>query len=295
MIPVIAVACAGIAAAVGQRPLPALALGALAAAICGAVRAFAGSSLAASIAAATAALLGVLGLLGVPGFVVARAAFAGAAAMFAMSELVRLTPAKSPYPAIGAALVAAVLDPSFVGLTALSGARLVAGPKWSEPANAGERGPWARPRWAALVPVFGAAVMLLALGAAMAHHGVLSRLWSTWTGSPPLAGTVSQVVIMVGDSLGPMALIACLAGIGVCVARNRFSAAAVITVLVGSLAVAIRDGVLTPGTLVTAALVAGVGIARLAGMVRWQVGQTLTSATASLMLLVAPALALVPH
>lgn len=280
MIPAIAMICAAIATAVGHVPLTAIAIGALGAAICAAVRAFAGSSLAGSIAAAAAALLGVLGLLDASGFVVARAAFAGAAAMFAISELARLMPAKSPYPAIGAAIVAAVLDPSFVGLAMIAGARFVVGP-------------WARPRWAAVVPAIGGIAVLLAIAAGLAHHGVLSRLWLAWAGGPPHHVSPSHVALIIGDALGPVTAIAALAGLGVCVARGRFAAAAVLAVMIGVVAVAMRDGMLAPATLVMAALAAGVGIGRLAAMVRWPAGQTLVGATASFIMLVAPALGLV--
>lgn len=268
--------------AVGQVPLAALAIGALGAAICAAVRAFAGSSLAASITAASAALLGVLGLLDASGFDVARAALTGAAAMFAISELARLTPAKSPYPAIGAAIVAAVLDPSFVGLVAIAGVRFVVGP-------------WSRPRWAALVPALGVIAIMLAIVAGFAHHGLLSSLWIAWTGGPPHAASPSHVALVIGDALGPLTAVAAIAGLGICIGRGRIAAASVVAIAIGVGAVALRDGTLAPGTLVLAALAAGVGLGRLAAMVRWPAGQTLVGATASFIVLVAPALGLIKH
>ncbi|MDB4958581.1 MAG: hypothetical protein JWO36_6150 [Myxococcales bacterium] len=281
MIPVIAIASMAIAATAGQLAIPALAIGALGAALCTAVRAFAGNSLAASIAAGAAALLGVLGLLDTSGFSVARAAFAGAAAIFAISELARLTPVKSPYPAIGAAVLAAILDPSFVGLTAIAGARFVVGP-------------WPRPRWAAVAaPGLGVAAFVLAVIAALAHHGVLSTLWIAWTGGPPHPDAPSHVMLVIGDALGPLTAIAALSGLAVCASRGRTAAAAVLVIALGALAVALHDGKLVPAALVTAALAAGVGVGRLAATVRWPAGQTLVGATASFMLLVAPALGLI--
>jgi hypothetical protein len=275
VIPVMAVACAAIATAIGTPVIPAVAVGALGAAIAGAVRAFTGPSLAGAVCAATAALVGVATTLDLHDPALARAALAGAAAMFAIAELARLMSAPSPWPAIGAAIVAAVLDPSFVGLVAITGARLVTGP-------------WVRPRWAIGIVIVGGAAIVAAAIAALAH----TRLWIEWTGTTPRAASPAAVATLVGDALGPLIVIAAVAGLVTCVTRGRFAAASVVAIAAGALAVALVDGALAPSSLAVAALAAGVAIARLAAMVRWPAGQLLVGASAGLMMLVAPALTL---
>jgi len=69
----------------------------------------------------------------------------------AIGELVRpLPPGASPWPALGAALLAGVLDPSFTPLLPIAGIRLLTGP-------------WTLPRWTVAIPVFGALVLALAV------------------------------------------------------------------------------------------------------------------------------------
>src|SRR5690606_27825048 len=115
----------------------------LAAAAAAAVRAFAGPSVATATSAAGAALVVAFCVLDLPGVDTARAALAGAAALFAIAELARPLPADaSPWPAIGGAVLAGVLDPSYVALLAIAGVRFLLGP-------------WARPRWSAIVPLVG--------------------------------------------------------------------------------------------------------------------------------------------
>src|SRR4029079_13036719 len=140
--------------ALGQPPPVVVALGALAAATAAAVRAFAGSSLAAAVTSGAAAALVTLAVLDVPELDLFRFALAAAAALFAIGELARPLPVDvSPFPAIGAAVVAGILDPSYVALLASAGVRFLFGP-------------WARPRWAYLVPFIGTLAIGLAILAA---------------------------------------------------------------------------------------------------------------------------------
>src|SRR5262245_22408637 len=160
-----ALLCAGLACLLGQPPVVALAIGAVAAASAAAVRAFAGPSVAAATTAVAASLLVTLGVLDLDAqhsLWLARDALAAAAALFAIAELARPLPVDaSPLPAIGAALVAGALDPSYVALLAIAGIRLLLGP-------------WARPRWAALVPLAG----LLAIGLALLASCAEGRIFA---------------------------------------------------------------------------------------------------------------------
>jgi hypothetical protein len=285
-IPIMAIACAALALAFGEQPPAVVAIGGLAAAIAAAVRAFAGSSLAAALTACASAVLVVLGMLELDTFDRARDALAAAAALFAISELARPLPVDaSPLPALGGALVAGVLDPSYVALLAIAGVRLLLGP-------------WPRPRWALVVPVIGTLAIGIAMLAASAHGGVFAELWQRWAtraGAPkevPLGDTASPLDLFAhaGDVLGPVAAIAALAGLGVCTSRGRYAAAATLAVATGALAVDVACGTLGTPTLAIAALGAGVGLARLAATVRWPTGQAFVGATAGFLVVVAPAM-----
>ena len=276
-IPIMAVACAALGFALGQPPPAILALAALAASAAAAVRAFAGPSLAAATTSCAAAVLVVLAVLDTPGLDVARAALAGAAALFAIAELARPLPVDaSPWPAIGGACVAGALDPSYVALLVIAGVRFVLGP-------------WSRPRWSVIVPLAGTLAIGLALLSAGAQTGIFADLWRVWTGTPG-AATPLSLLAQAGDTLGPIATIAALAGLAVCMQRGRYAAAATVSVALGSLAVALGSGVLGAAPLVIAAVAAGVGLARLAAIVRWPTGQTFVGATAGFLIVVAPAM-----
>ena len=171
-IPAIAVIAGAIGALCTRSALVAVAAGLLAAALASAIRAFAGSGAPAVVAATAGATLGVLGWLDLGGS--ARGGFAGAAAMFAICELVRpRVPIRgvidSPWPAVGAGVVAAILDPSYAPLVAITAVSVVASPA-------------SRPRWVVVLPVIGAAVALAALLAACARGGALARLELAWSG-----------------------------------------------------------------------------------------------------------------
>ncbi|HEY5924008.1 MAG TPA: hypothetical protein VIV11_20150 [Kofleriaceae bacterium] len=276
-IPVMAIACAGLALLLREQPPAALAIGALAAATAAAVRAFAGTSGAAATTAGAAALLVALAVLELGAPDVTRDALAAAAALFAIAELARPLPVDaSPLPAIGAALVAGALDPSYVALLAIAGVRLLLGP-------------WMRPRWALVVPIAGVLVIGIALLAALARGGLFAELWHAWVARGGDAAPL-ELLARAGDTLGPIATIAALAGLGVCTLRGRYAAAACISVAAGAIAVDLTSGVLGIATLAIAAVGTGVGLARLAAIVRWPTGQTFVGATAGFLIVVAPAM-----
>jgi hypothetical protein len=276
-IPIMAIACAALAFALGHRAPDVVAIGALAAAAAAAVRAFAGGSLAAAIASGAAALLATLGVLDLSGLDLPRAALAAAAALFAIAELARPLPVDaSPLPAIGGAIVAGALDPAYVALVAITGVRFLLGP-------------WSRPRWAVVVPIVGTLAIGIALLAGCARGGIFADLWHAWSAragtTPPL-----ELLAQAGDTLGPIAAIAALAGLAVCTLRGRYAATAVVATVVGAIAVDLASGMLGTATIAIAAVGAGVGLARLAATVRWPTGQSFVGATAGFMIVVAPAL-----
>jgi hypothetical protein len=276
-IPIMAIACAALTAALGHDARGAAAVGALAAATAAAVRAFAGSSVAAAIAAAAAALLATLGVIDLALVDLPRAALAAAAAMFAIAELARPLPVDaSPLPAIGAALVAGMLDPAYVGLLAITGVRFLLGP-------------WSRPRWAVVIPIGGTLAIGIALLAGCAQGGIFAELWHAWAArsgtTPPL-----DLLAQAGDTLGPIAIIAAAAGVATCMLRGRYAATAVVAVAVGAVAVDLSSRMLGAATISIAAAAAGVGLARFASTVRWPTGQAFVGATAGFMIVVAPAL-----
>ncbi|HEX5060271.1 MAG TPA: hypothetical protein VFV99_12975 [Kofleriaceae bacterium] len=276
-IPIMAIACAAVAALLGEQPSAAVAIGALAAAAAAAVRAFAGASVAAATTASAAALLVALGVLDLPHFDVPRATLAAAAALFAIAELARPLPVDaSPLPAIGAALLAGVLDPAYVALLAIAGIRLLTGP-------------WSRPRWTVLVPIVGMLAIGIAVLAACAERGVFAELWHTWAAR---TGTHAPLTVLTqaADTLGPIATIAALAGLAVCALRGRYAAAATLAVAIGAVAVDLAVGSLGAATLAIAAVGAGVGLARLAATVRWPTAQTFVGATAGFLVVVAAAM-----
>jgi hypothetical protein len=271
-VPVAGVAAGGLALA-SHSPVDAVAIAAAGAAIAAAARALLGGSAAATCAVAIAALLGALGLLALPGVALVRAAAACAAGAFACAELVRpMTPDGSPWPAIGAAVLAGALDPSFAALLAIAGVRLV-------------RGPWPRPRAALAVPCIGAlAIALAALG--VAHGGAW---WAAWADRAAHPLDAARAATRIGDALGPITAVAALAGLVLAAARGRYVAATLLAVAAGALAADVRAAAAGPATIALAALAAGVAIGRLAGMIRWPVAQACVAAAAGALVLVAPA------
>jgi hypothetical protein len=278
-IPTIAVVAGVIGGLTTRSALVAAAAGLLGAALAAAIRAFVGSTGPAAIAAAAGAGLGVLGWLELGADT--RGAFAGAAAMFAICELVRpRVPIGSPWPAVGAGMVAAVLDPSYAALLAVTAAWLVASPT-------------RRPRWVVVLPMVGALVAVVAVLAACAHGGRLARLEAAWSGHPRLPIDAVALVRAVGDRLGPLASVAALAGIVQCATRGRFAAAAILGVLGFAGLDAFARGAADPALLIVAALGAGVALGRLAALIRLSVGQAFVGAAAGFVLVAVPAWMLV--
>src|SRR5262245_6568306 len=165
-----AVACGGLALMASAEPIAIVALAALAAAVTAAARAFAGSSPAATLASCAAALVLALWLGELRA--APRGPFAAAAAPIPVGPRAPTPTAHaSPLPALGAAFAAAALDPSFVGLIAISGVRFV-------------RGPWTRPRWSFALPALGVIAIALAVAGAVAAN----ELWLHWVGRSGHAG-----------------------------------------------------------------------------------------------------------
>lgn len=276
-IPLLAIACAGLAFASRQPIENAIALGALAAALAAAVRAFAGPSIAVAVAGGAASLVGVLALLDLPLPDVARATLACAAGMFAVAELARpLPPGASPWPALGAASLAALLDPSFALLLPVTGVRFVTGP-------------WSVRRWMYAVPVAGTLVAALAACTAVFHGGALAELWATWAARDAVVRPPLETLGALGELLGPVTSVVAIAGVGVCAARGRIAASAALGVLAGGLGIDLVAGAPGAATAVAAALGAGAGISRFAALVRWPTGQAFVGAVVGTMLVVAPA------
>ncbi len=278
VIPALALVAAALALAAHQPPETAACVAALGAALAAAVRSFTGPSSAAAVAATAASLLGVLAVLELPAVDLARESLAAAAALFTIAELVRpLPPDASPWPALGASLVAVVIDPAFAVLLPIAGVRYATGP-------------WRQPRWAPLVPAAGCLVVALAAVTALLHRqsGLLGELWAYWPSRGVDITEPVATVTVIGDLLGPVTSVIALAGLGACAMRGRIPAAATVGAFAGALAIDLAAGVIGAGTVVMASLGAGVGIARFAAMIRWPAGQAFVGATVGVMLVVAP-------
>jgi len=286
-IPVVAVLCGGATAALGLRmggtpdPEVIAAIGLLAASLAAAVRAFAGPSLAAAVAGAAGAILGTLMVLELPNVVLSRDAIAAAAAMFAICELVRpMPPEESPLPSIGAALLACVLDPSFVALVPITSWRYL-------------RGPWPRPRGAIALPILGALACVLAIVAAVLKTTFMHDVWTVWTQRDGVSHGPLAVIRATGDLLGPLTAVAALVGLGVCMTRGRLAIISVSVITIGAVAVDLALGSVGAAVPSIAALGAGVAIARLTAMIRWPAGQAFVGAVAGFMIVFTPALSIV--
>lgn len=272
-IPVVAGVAAALALAVQQPPEAACAIAGLAAATAAVVRAFVGGSAAATVASTVAALLGALFVLELPD--VARSAFATAAGLFVVSEIVRPQPVDaSPLPSIGAALVAGVLDPSFIALVPVVGVRFILGP-------------WSRPRGSIALPILGVlATGLAILAATLPIH----ELWNLWTGKMGSDPNPLQLLVRLGDIVGPIAAVAAIAGFATISSRGHYAIASVAAIVVGAVAVDLATGSIGVATVACTAFAAGLGIARLTAMLRWPAGQAAIGAAAGFMMLVAPVL-----
>jgi hypothetical protein len=201
--------------------------------------------------------------------------------MFAICELVRpMPPEESPLPSIGAAVLACMLDPSFVALVPIAGWRYV-------------RGPWPQPRGAVAVPILGAFACALAIVAAAAPSPFMHHVWTAWTQRDGVTHGPIAVMSATGDVLGPLTAVAALVGLGVCMTRGRLAIVSVSVIAVGAIAVDLALGSVGAAVPAIAALGAGVAIARLTAMIRWPAGQAFVGAVAGFMIVFTPALSIV--
>ncbi|MEP6864872.1 MAG: hypothetical protein ABJE66_29910 [Deltaproteobacteria bacterium] len=275
VIPLMGLAGAGAAFMTTHDPIVAMAVGLCGAALTATIRAFLGPALVGAIAAAGGATLGVIDLLAVAPHV--RAALAGAAGLFALSELARAkAPNASPLPAAGAALLAGVLDPSYVGLVAVSGIAWLTAPV-------------PRPRGVLALPVLGSLATVFALVLACGGH---STVWHAWLGHATAHRDPVATLLRAGDLIGPLAACAGLAGVALCLAHGRLAAAAVASIVAVTAAMSLAGGFVAPAVPLLAALGAGIAIGRLAALVRLPVGQAFVGATTGFVLAVVPVSAL---
>lgn len=277
VIPAMGAASAAAAAGLGARPPEVLvALGLAGAAMAAAQRALAGDSPASLAGAALAPLLIVAALLdgafasAVP---VARGALAVAAAAWTLVELAR--PTTSPLVALLPATIAAFLSPAYVALLLVAGSRLVTAP-------------WQRPRWAIAVPIAAALAVVVAAAACLATHGSLARLADAWSASPraPIDAAVFAEHLVL--AVGPIAAVAALCGLPA-LARWRHAEVSAAATALTSLAISIRAGAIDPSMIGVSALCAGLAVGRLAGTIRLPTGQAFAGATIALLVLAAPA------
>ena len=270
-------ASAAAATGLGARnPEVVVALGLAGAAMAAAQRALAGDSPASLAGAVLAPLLVVAALMdgafasAVP---VARGALAIAAAAWALVELAR--PTTSPLVALLPAAIAAILSPAYVALVAIAGSRLVTAP-------------WQRPRWAIAVPILGALALVLAAIACIATQGSLARLADAWSASPRAPIAAPLFAEHVALAVGPIAAVAALCGLPALV-RWRHAEVSAAAILVAAFLVSFRAGAIYPSIIGGSALCAGLAVGRLAGTIRLPTGQAFAGATVALLVLAAPA------
>jgi hypothetical protein len=266
----------GVAIALGLSPVVALTGAALAAVI----RVLAGDSPAALTAAVFAPVLAVASFAQAGGEP-ARAALALAAAGWTVTELARapgslaasISPISpiSPIRAVLPAAVAGILEPRFVALVAIAGARLVTTP-----------GP--RSRWGLGVLVAGVLAVVLAVLAGT----VWPSLGAWWFGAAAHPVSVTALAGLAGATLGPLTAVAALGGIAV-LARPRYGELGLIAALTGAILADLRAGAFGPTSIGLAALLAGLAIGRLAGMIRMPSGQAVAGATIGALVVMPPA------
>jgi hypothetical protein len=268
-----ALACGGAAFALGLTPAVALTGAALAAV----VRALAGESPAALTGAVLAPLLAVASFAEAGGLP-ARAAVALAAAGWAVTELAMRSdesPPRARFPAslvaAVAAAIATVLDPSFVALLVIAGAR----PVTTAPP---------RPRWIVAVPVAGVLTLALAVVAATAWPA----LGAGWFGSAAHPVALASLAANIGDTLGPVTAVAALAGLAL-LARPRWAELALAAVVAGAILGDLRAGTVGSATLGLAALLSGLAIARLTAMLRIPSAQAIAGVTIGVLVVMPPA------
>jgi len=263
------VASGGAAVALGLSPVVALSGAALAAVI----RVLAGDSPAALTGAVLAPLLAVASFAEAGG-APARVALALAAAGWAVTELARPpgAPAASTSPVLAVlpAAVAGLLDPRFVALVAIAGARLVTTS-------------WQRPRWGVGVLSVGALAIVLAVLAGTAWPAL--GVW--WFGA---AHPVSVTVLAgcAGATLGPLTAVATLGGIAV-LPHPRYAELALAASIAGAILADLRAGAFGPTSIGLAALLSGLAVGRLAAMIRLPSGQAIVGVTLGALVVIPPA------
>lgn len=266
VIPAMAIAAGGAAVALGVVPVVAVTGAALAAVI----RALAGDSPAALTGAVLAPLVAVAAFAGAGGEPI-RAMIALAAAGWTITELARPPgESTSPLVAVLPAGIAAILDPSFVALVAITGARLVAAPG-------------RRPGWVVCVPVAGVLAVVLAVLAGTVWPGLGDR----WFGAAAHPVTPPALALAAAAALGPITAVAALAGL-LALARLRHAELALAAAIAGAVLVDLRAASIGPATLGLAALLVGLAIGRLAAMIRIASGQAIVGATLGLLVLLPP-------
>lgn len=267
VVPALAVIAGAAALAVGRSPEAAMSLALLGAGLAAALRALDGDGPAAVAGNAIGALVAVATLLGHDH---PRQVLAAAAAAWTIAELARAG-VHSPLVAMLPACVAGVLDPSYVALIAIAGARLVTAP-------------WQRPRFIALVPAAGALATLLAL---LAVTGRIDSLFHAWTGTSAHPISFATLAQHLGDALGPISAVAALAGLAFVAGRSRYTQVAIAACVAGGLLVALR-GAPPIAVVAMAGLAAGLAVTRLAATIRLASGQAITGATVGLLLILPP-------
>ncbi|TMQ12674.1 MAG: hypothetical protein E6J90_30540 [Deltaproteobacteria bacterium] len=266
VIPVMGIAAGGAAVLLGVAPVVA----ATGAALAAVVRMLAGDSPAALTGAVIAPLLAVASLAEAGGAPV-RAAIALAAAGWTVAELARPPGAPISPRVVLAAAVAGLLDPAYVALLAIAGARLAA--TWREPR-----------RWILAVPAAGVAAVGLAALAGTAWPGLGAR----WFGAAAHPVAPAELAAAAAAALGPLTAVAALAGLGT-LARRRTAELALAAAVAGVILVDLRAGAPGPAAIGLAAVLAGLAIGRLAAMIRLASGQVLAGATLGVLVLLPPA------
>jgi hypothetical protein len=143
------------------------------------------------------------------------------------------------------------------------------------------------PHWVIAAPLLGVVLVVVAIVAGTARDGALGSLAEVWYGPRLREASPVSSITSLGEALGPLAVVATLAGIAV-LARVHLASLAIISCALGALLCDLRTGAPGAFTLGFASLCAGAGIARLAGMIRLRSGQAIAAATCGAMLLVPP-------
>jgi hypothetical protein len=288
VIPALGAVCAGagagLAALAGVNPasvpVAIAGCGAAGAAMAACVRALAGDSPAALVGAVLAPLLFVATVFEMgAGVEHARALIAMAALAWTVVELAR--PSTSPLVALLPATVAAVMDPSFVALVPIAGARLMTAP-------------WQRPRWAIAVPVAGGLMVLAAVTSGLASHGRFGALGVSWFGARHAVLDPIDWLALLVSTIGPFTAVAAIAG-GPSVVKPRHAELAIAISIAASILVAMRAGAVTIPVVGLLALLAGFAVGRLASLIRLASGQAIAGATVAALVLTVPAWSAVQH